>query len=61
MESETYSGEKTLELYDEKKFAKNLADPNIKKITIHKAGSIIQMSDRKYRVESNGSWVRIYE
>ena len=58
MQSENYDGSQTIERYDKELFEKKLVDPNVKKITIHKPGSIIQMSDRKYIVMPNGEWRR---
>ena len=45
--------------FDAKEFAEAVADPSVAKAMIYKPGTIVEMSDRSYRVDSHGSLRRI--
>jgi hypothetical protein len=58
----TYSnGESVTKPYNKEEFEAAMADPEVVKASVYKVGSIVTMSDRKYRVGQAGNLVRIRE
>lgn len=59
MELTFNDGRKISKPYDEVEFAQADSDSNCVKTTIYKPGAIVEMSDRRYRVDSHGNLRRM--